>query len=538
MALLVPEGLSLNKLPKSERQFMRRMLPTLSDDWLMVPQHALTTPARDFEADVVMVNQGYGVLVVEVKGGPFTIIDGQWYTRGERRKVSPPKQARKAAYSLRKWLQEGHGLLRDLNVQYALALVDVIDLVELDGGLPAEIARDQLLLASDLSDPDEAIERAMATGERNHRLEPGQVTAVVNALCPDVDFVWDRQVRATHARASLNSITDDRTSTLATLDLNRHVVVSGPAGSGKTRLVCEWAARAVARKERTLLTCFNLAMAETLVDLVPEHDLLTVMGVQRFMRTVEGPPSLPIPADAGEDWWRIEPFRRVLDHIGDVVVRFDTIVVDEGQDFGPLWFEALDALLDEEGRTRMLVVADPGQGIFDRDFALPDARHDLVRAELDVNCRNTRNIARLLRRFGGARPARGVPEGDPIVHLACDDAAEVTAKVGYVVEAMLRRDGVDPENLIVLTGHTKLRDQIRADRPKGVAFTSWDDRSDGGVVCETLHKLKGLERDVVVLATVDANLDDEKFYVAASRAVSRLIVIGPPELLERLGLGG
>ena len=55
---------------------------------------------------------------------------------------------------------------------------------------------------------------------------------------------------------------------------------------------------------------------------------------------------------------------------------------------------------------------------------------------------------------------------------------------------------------------------------------------------DTTVLLKGLERDVVVLATVDANLDDEKFYVAASRAISRLIVIGPPELLERLGLGG
>jgi hypothetical protein len=167
------------------------MLLNLSDDWLMVPQHALTLPARDFEVDVVMVNQGYGVLAVEVKGGPFTIRDGHWYTRGERREVSPPAQARKAAYSLRDWLQDRHALLHNLNVQYAVALVDVIDLVELDGSLPAEIARDQLLLASDLSDPDEAIDRAMATGERNHRLTPEQVTAVVNALCPNVDFEWD-----------------------------------------------------------------------------------------------------------------------------------------------------------------------------------------------------------------------------------------------------------------------------------------------------------------------------------------------------------
>jgi len=514
------------------------MRADLSDDWLMIPQCAMTTTARDFEVDVVMVNQHHGVIAVEVKGGPFRIRDGRWFRRRERVSPSPSEQARSGAYALRDWLQGRHGLLGNLYVQYAVALTSIVELVELDGGLPPDITRDHLLLAADLHDPDEAIGRAMATGDRNRALSATQVTAIVDALCPDVDFVWNPQVRAAQARASLAGITADRTAALATLDLNRHVVVSGPAGSGKTRLVCEWAARAVARNERTLVTCFNLAMAETLADLAPEHDLLTVAGVQRFVRTVEGPPPMPIPVDAGNDWWRTEPFNRVLEHLDDITVRFDTIVVDEGQDFDPLWFDALDALLDDEGPGRLLVVADPGQGIFDRDFMLPDAGRDLVRAELGVNCRNTRHIGRVLRRFGGGRPARGVPEGDPVVFLPCADADEVVAKVDGVVGAMLDRDGLDPGNLVVLTGHTRLRDLIRVPRPDGAAFTSWAERGDDGVVCETLHKLKGLERDVVVLATVDAGLDDEELYVAMSRAVSRLIVIGPPALRERLGLTG
>jgi len=62
MALLVPEDLSLDGLPSSERWFVQRMRADLSDDWLMIPQCAMTTTARDFEVDVVMVNQHHGVI--------------------------------------------------------------------------------------------------------------------------------------------------------------------------------------------------------------------------------------------------------------------------------------------------------------------------------------------------------------------------------------------------------------------------------------------------------------------------------------------
>jgi ATP-dependent exoDNAse (exonuclease V) alpha subunit len=53
-------------------------------------------------------------------------------------------------------------------------------------------------------------------------------------------------------------------------------------------------------------------------------------------------------------------------------------------------------------------------------------------------------------------------------------------------------------------------------------------------VCETIHRTKGLERDAALVVTVDDDLEDHLLYVGMSRAVSKLVVVGPEALLERL----
>ena len=50
--------------------------------------------------------------------------------------------------------------------------------------------------------------------------------------------------------------------------------------------------------------------------------------------------------------------------------------------------------------------------------------------------------------------------------------------------------------------------------------------------------MKGLERDAVILATDDEDLGDHLLYVGMSRAVSRLVVVGPSALMARLQTPG
>jgi DNA helicase IV len=77
-----------------------------------------------------------------------------------------------------------------------------------------------------------------------------------------------------------------------------------------------------------------------------------------------------------------------------------------------------------------------------------------------------------------------------------------------------------------------VRDHLRSD----LDLSCWEDRVGGGVLCENVHRLKGLEFDTVILATPDDEGDLTKLYVGVSRAVSELIVIGPEPLATRFGL--
>jgi ATP-dependent exoDNAse (exonuclease V) alpha subunit len=55
-------------------------------------------------------------------------------------------------------------------------------------------------------------------------------------------------------------------------------------------------------------------------------------------------------------------------------------------------------------------------------------------------------------------------------------------------------------------------------------------------VCETIHRSKGLEFDVVILIAMSEEVSDSLLYVGASRAVSLLTVISPPSVAVRLGI--
>lgn len=66
-----------------------------------------TDRAKDYEADVVVLMPGYGVVVVEVKGGSVWRADGEWLQRrgGHDVRIDPADQARACKYALRAYIE-------------------------------------------------------------------------------------------------------------------------------------------------------------------------------------------------------------------------------------------------------------------------------------------------------------------------------------------------------------------------------------------------------------------------------------------------
>jgi hypothetical protein len=528
---LIPEDLSLDAIAnRAEREVVAAFCDQLLDSWFVIPNLGMRSEERDHEADIVLLHHDLGVVVVEVKGHRMAIRDGVWVgEEGTPLKPQPIDQAKRNAYELRRHLRKLPGL-EHVEVEYGIALPNTREVL---GGLPIEIVPAQVLAAPDLLEANDAIEELALARHHSRVLGREEMEAIVGHLCPDADFSWDPEARVRSTRHRLRQLCDSQIAVLTPLAQNRRVVVRGGAGTGKTRLALAWTQQAWVGGDRVLLTCFNEPLAEALRAELPEDDDdLTVGPFLRLALALPGMPHLAVPADADAVWWDTVATGHLHTHWPLIGATYDTIVVDEAQDFSPAWLAQLQALLDPDGRRRFLMVADEGQGLYERGFAFPDPDDGWVRAELVSNCRNAAPIARILRRRLGGAPAPPMsPEGLGVSWREADHLDAVTALVDAELER-LEDEGRDPSGVCVATFHTTVRDQLR----RQLDLCPWEARRDGSVVCENVHRLKGLEFDTVILAGPDDEDDLAVLYVGVSRAVSELVVVGPRPLAARLDL--
>lgn len=530
MGTLVPTDLSLGSLgDDAEERVVRAFVDRLNDAWVILP-HVTFTRERDFELDVVLVHRDFGVVDIEVKGHRPRIRDGQWETHGSRMEPQPFDQARRNAYGLRSLLR---AKLDDhhLEVAYGVALPNA---TAVTGNLPEDVDPAQLILADGLDDPADALEALVGSRWRYQGTTQERVEEIVSVLCPNAEFSWDPLARAAAVRNRLDEICEQRVKALAGLDVNRRVVVTGAAGTGKTRLAAAWARRAFRREERVWLTCYNEPLALDLRGRLVDDESLRIGAFLTTALELEGmaPFEGERPDGVSLDvWWNEHAVGHLVHHWPAVTERFDTIVVDEAQDFSPAWLALLEALLDPDGPRRLLLVADERQQLYGRGFTTPRTEDGWTRAELVSNCRNSFEIATLLRRQLDGAPAPVFRPNSLGVrwHAAVGVDAVVAA-----VEAELVAIGPasTARSVMVVTVGSELRDTIRA----RLGLVPWDERGDGAVACETVHRAKGLEADVVVLACIDDDVEDRMLYIGVSRAVSELAVVAPTSVGERLGL--
>lgn len=530
MGCLVPEDFALDQLKNdAERRVVRELVEQLTDDWLVMPDVALTGQ-RDRQIDVVLAHPREGIAIVEVKGHHPKIRDGQWCSDGRPMDPQPFDQARDNTYALRDLLRRTHPDLTRVDVEYAVAFPNV---GAISGALPTGVHPTQVLTGTTLDDAREAIELLMTHRRWNHPISSDAFAAIVATLRPDADFSVDVDAQARRSRMRLERICGQHVRVLERLDANRRVVVTGSAGTGKTRLVVAWAIRALNRGERVLVACYNDPLGDALADRLPDNDRLRVGSFFQIARDLDGMPPIDEPSDADADFWDLTVVGHLQRNWSHVTEHFDTVIIDEAQDLSPAWLAQLTQLLDPDGPRRVLMVADESQHVYDRGFTLPASDDGWVRCELVSNCRNTFEIAQLVRRhLHGAPPPAGGPEGFGVRWLAADDLETAIACVGAEVDR-LDDDGVDASRVLFGTFTSMVRDVVR----ERLAMVSWEGGSPHAIVCENVHRIKGLEYDhVVLIAMPDHKVKDHLLYVGCSRAISSLTIIGPASVAQRLGL--
>lgn len=558
----------------AERQVESRLREVLAPDERLYANVRWVSPSRpggpprNGECDLVLVSGRRGVLlVVETKDGPVRR-DGfdRWFAGSRKLDISPFEQAEIGARAL-----TGKLTARGLHLRpiHAVAFPKV-DRASVGGGRalgpaePLELVVDR----SDLVDPlaarqalDRVLDHWSGDGSRDRAIWDDDLATIDDALSPEIVLRPLLRGDIEAGERELLIPTHHQLKVLTTLAGERRASIVGGAGSGKTLVAIEKARRLALDGFNVLLLCFNQPLARTFTqhpDLAPliASGRVTARTFHALCTDLIREARVPLtmgPGD-GQAYWNVALPKGLETAIQSVGGRWQAVVVDEGQDFELDWLQSLDLLTSDPGQDVFYLFHDPSQSLYRRDET---AAMDLRQYELVDNCRNSLPIHELAYRFYAGDldvdPLR--EDGRPPEVIAAEPGDPTVEAVRDVLHRLVADEGVERERIAILTG-TRLADSAvwrhqrfkggnvlwngsvdAAGQSLGLAAESVVDQPPGTILCETIHRFKGLEVDVVVL--VELRPDDQRLrqllYIGLTRAKHHAVVVAPPAVVELLG---
>jgi hypothetical protein len=317
--------------------------------------------------------------------------------------------------------------------------------------------------------------------------------------------------------------------------------VIGTAGSGKSQLALAQYRDAIRLGRRPLYVCFNRPLADHFAAIAPEGGLACTfhMLCERRVREAGHRPDFSQP-DVFE---RMAEQARASEVAGSL--RFDTVIIDEGQDFHPQWAELVLAHAREDAR--ILWLEDPMQNLYGR---APVRFPGWVELHTQENFRTPHSVARLL---DGVLPenlqiqARGPLAGSAVEVLAYQDTQSLRQATTEALTRCLAA-GFGRQDIALVSFHGRRNSDILSLAQLGPhrlrSFTGRYDPlgralySTGEIVAESVYRFKGQAAAAVVFTEIDFDTLDEptqrKLFVGATRASMKLVLVASTKAAEKL----
>jgi len=517
-------GLGEDEPSEDSEHRVATALQALPDDWIVL-HHVSWQSQRggrqgDGEADFVLLHPKRGLLVLEVKGGGIEIHNGRWSTidrRGDRHNIKNPyEQATDSKHALLGWLKE-HGLANRVRIGHAVAFPHMPTLPNVGPAGPAEIS----FTKPDLYNIIATIDRCFAHWHLEAKLAVHDVTKLISLLAPTVSLTPNLAGKTAEAEQDLLLFTADQVEAFAGLRASRGGLILGGAGTGKTILAIARAQQLAKDGFRTLLVCYNELLGAYLARRTAAPPALKAGTFHSICLAEAAKAHLPLPGQKDAAWWERKAPELLIEACAATETSFDAVVVDEAQDFSPLWLDALRCLIATDEDAPFFEFADPRQDIWARDWS-KDPRHPFV-YELTRNMRNTRPIAeRVAATVTTICKDRGVTGPQPIWR-----ATDGTPRESDVIAAVepLFDEGFTPASIVVLCEDAALANRLRERSIGAYSFGRWGSR---GLPVESISRFKGLDAGAVVLVLAENKgpPNQAQAYVGMSRARSLLVVVG------------
>ena len=564
----------------SHEKELLQSLSQLSDDYWIIhsykTQQIVNEKLGENEADFLIFNPKFGVLVIESKYGHVYCDGLSWYFKKSDKTMvkmnhDPFDQAATSIYNIKKFIRSNFdsyaGMVDKFKFMHAVwfPLLAKKDIEELNITKP-NFVKELILTSEDfLGDPSKNIERIMKikkihcidniqyfedTNGYDHELNPKQSMTIFNScICPSLDIVpstFDVVDENSKKQSVFVELLEEQKRVLDFLVDQRSAIIAGAAGTGKTLVALQRANIVAKENEKVLFLCYNKELQKQLAEKHqnPYIDFYTIDGYLLKMSKTQ-------QIDYGK------AYGNIFKQIDDGTFEYTHIVIDEGQDFG--WKEVYETtalgnfVCDENGKPKTTlkdVYSDFIDELFYQHllsvnskatiFIFYDKRQMIQskflsslinrvdsKATLYKNCRNTKRIAESSFAFfeEKAVPFEHAIDGDMPHIYFYNSPDELNKKVEDVVKKLVRADSPVYENLfkrVIITLSTIEKSELSSKISDGF-FKSGQHKTR----IFTSATFKGLESNEVLLVdiTKETLLSNYlSFYVAASRARYNLFI--------------
>ena len=524
-----------------------------TEDWIVL--HSVNIPRHvrrhEGEADFVILAPGLGVLILEIKSHSRVSRDeaGFWHLgqmAPERR--GPFVQASEAMWSLKKAIVNANTDLKNVPFMSAVCFPFCtfgISSVEWE---PWQVFDQAELRTKSLRS---LLERAFTYSRKRYaespecawfhdadaRPSPAQCERILTLIRPKFDQVQSPKDARRSRQAELMRMTEEQYVVLDAWEINQRVMVTGPAGTGKTVLAAEAARRCASDGQRVLLLCFNRILGDWLGSVVSEYGPMITAGTfSKFLLGVAGIRRLE--QQTREFWNRELPelaLAKLMEE-PDKNFHFDAIIIDEAQDLALApYLDVIEALtVVSPVQPKMLWFGDfERQAIFGSDgdprTAIESRFNGMMKLPLHVNCRNTPGIGGAIENLSALDARyRSFRRRDDGVTPKIRFYSSFDEQVRLLEEALegVRNEGFQVGDITVLSPKREGAAQLLGEpwssrlRPAGTAGASQSRFS-------TIHAFKGMESPVVAVTDIDevgSAQTESLLYVAMTRATDRLML--------------
>lgn len=498
------------------------------------------------EIDFVVVCDR-GVACLEIKGGRVECREGKWFFKDrygvEREKPEGPfAQVTGNMFSLRDVLKkkfQNNKHTKNLLTACGVVFPD-IEFKSVSQEIISEVVYDNRT-----EDITGYMNRVFDYWEeRQHRqpsrLSPGDIRDIVQFLRGDFVFIPTLSDRLNSVEKRLVRLTSEQAQLMQALSLNKHLLIEGNAGTGKTLLAVDFAKKKAASGKKVLFLTYNKNLANNVIRQVDTIENLKVINIHALFGEYVAVDVKKMQENPNVYFSEILPeiFYEYLSELSDEElekIKYDLIIMDEGQDIlKPLYLYSLDTLLRGGfANGDWAVFYDEKQNIYNPDYndGMEILRgYNCTEFKLFVNCRNTVQIGTYSSKISGIDLGEFIREnGEEVQNISYEDDDDFKKKITGILKN-LRKEKVDIRDVVFLAPKKYKNSKVAQ---AGIEVNEIGDNFDSSKelpVYATIQGFKGLDSKIVILTDVEyirkENLSSF-LYIAGTRARTLLYIVTP-----------